>query len=576
MKILLRFLTLFITLTLAPALAAQEAERILDYDVIIEVQKDADFIITEKISVHSEGRQIRRGIFRDLPRYKLDDGTPVPYRYEIFSVTRNGLPEPFKESSDENAERIRIGRASRFLPKGRHDYVIRYGAKNEVRYQDGFDEVYWNITGNYWAFPIEKARAEVIFPDDAKILEINAYTGRSGSKAQNASVRRLDHRAIIETSEGLGRREGLTVSVTIPKGIIDPPSSADKLWLWRAKNGAFALLTISLIGLFGFYFLNWLKVGKDPAKGPIFPRYAPPEGYSVGALHHIYNRGIKGHGALMATLMNLAVSGWLRIDKPSKRETIIVQTVQQNPAEVHEDDRMIFNDLFANGSRIGLDGKYNPFFARIALKARALFHKKYGTGYHQWNLKYVFLGIFLSVLAVMISFSFVHKQPSIWMFAGLAALIALNLIFIFIMPAPTKKGQAIRSEIEGFKLYLGKAESLQMNAIDIHSDAPPPLTKERYERFLPFAIALGEEKPWTKYFETVLPDVAQNYNPRWTSVNRSDFRSFSSMTNNISKGLSSGVSSAALRPSSSSGSSRGGGGGGFSGGGGGGGGGGGW
>ena len=39
------------------------------------------------------------------------------------------------------------------------------------------------------------------------------------------------------------------------------------------------------------------------------------------------------------------------------------------------------------------------------------------------------------------------------------------------------------------------------------------MTKERYERFLPYAIALDVEKPWTKYFENVLPVIAQNYNP---------------------------------------------------------------
>ena len=32
------------------------------------------------------------------------------------------------------------------------------------------------------------------------------------------------------------------------------------------------------------------------------------------------------------------------------------------------------------------------------------------------------------------------------------------------------------------------------------------MTKERYEAFLPYAIALNVEKPWSKYFEKVLPE----------------------------------------------------------------------
>lgn len=567
------FILIALAFSLAPALTAQTSgERILSYDVTVDVQKDADFIITEKISVNSEGRKIRRGIFRDLPRYKLDDGATIPYRYTLLSVTRNGEREPFDESKDGNAERIRIGDANYFLPKGRHDYEIKYEVKNEVRYFDNFDEVYWNITGSYWNFPIDIARAEIIFPDGTEISEINGYTGRLGSTTQNITAQRLGNKAIIETRSALKRREGLTVSVIIPKGFIDPPSAADKRWLWWAKNGAFAFLTLSLLGIFGYYYLTWSRIGRDPAKQPVFPRYAPPEGYSAAAIHYIYNRGLKGNSALVATLITLGAAGWLRIDKPSKRKTRLVRLNGQKKSNIHPEDAAVFNHLLRRQDVVKLDGKYNAGFAADYRKARKLWTQKYGKAYHNWNIGHSIFGIMISGLAILISFAFIHQKPSLWVVGGLAAMIALNILFMFLMPAPTKKGQAIRTEIQGFKLYLEKAEKYQMNAVDIHSGHPLPMTKERYEKFLPYAIALGEEKPWTKYFEKTLPDIAKNYNPHWTSLNSTDFRSLSSMTNDISKSLSSGVSTAATQPSSSSGS----GGGGFSGGGGGGGGGGGW
>lgn len=566
---------LILTAAFFAALASAQAsdERILSYDVTIEVQKDADFIITERISVNSEGRQIRRGIFKDLPRYKLDEGTPIPYRYDVLSVTRNGEREPFDESKDGNAERIRVGDANYYLPKGRHDYEITYDVKNEVRYQEAFDEVYWNVTGTYWSFPIDKARAEIILPDGAFLEDLNGYTGPRDSTAQNVTVSRLGNRAIFETTQGLKRREGLTVSVTFPKGIIDPPSAADKSWLWWAKNGALAFLTLSILGIFGYYYLTWSRIGRDPAKQPVFPRYAPPDGYSAAAMHHIYHRGLRGNNALIATFINLSIAGWMRIDKPSKKKTHLIRLDGgSNETNIHPDDAAVFNHLFLKQSKVKLDGKYNSRFASTYRKAKMLWGKKYSKAYHQWNFGHTLLGILISIVAVILTFANVHKAPSHWVLLGIAALIGMNLLFVFLMPAPTKKGQAIRAEIEGFKLYLEKAESLQMNAVDIHSEVPPPLTKERYERFLPYAIALGEEKPWTKYFERILPEIAENYDPSWTSLSRSDFRSFSSMTNDVSKGLSSGVSSASISPSSSSG----GGGGGSSGGGGGGGGGGGW
>ena len=140
------------------------------------------------------------------------------------------------------------------------------------------------------------------------------------------------------------------------------------------------------------------------------------------------------------------------------------------------------------------------------------------------------------------------------------------------MPAPTRKGQDVHTHLAGFRLYMEKAEKLQLNSVEVGSDAPPPMTVERYEKFLPFAVALGVEKPWSDHFERLIPEAAQDYNPSWTNMNARTFGSTGGMTRTMVSGMSSGVASAMPQSSSSSGS----GGGGFSGGGGGGGGGGGW
>jgi uncharacterized membrane protein len=149
-------------------------------------------------------------------------------------------------------------------------------------------------------------------------------------------------------------------------------------------------------------------------------------------------------------------------------------------------------------------------------------------------------------------------------------LILMNGVFLYLMPAPTQKGQAIRTEIEGFKLYMEKAEKLQLNAVEVGLEQPPPMTIQRYERFLPYAVALGVEKPWTEHFERLIPEEAARYRPSWTTM--SNANSISALTGGLVSTMSSGVSSALPQSSSSSGS----GGGGSSGGGGGGGGGGGW
>jgi uncharacterized membrane protein len=147
------------------------------------------------------------------------------------------------------------------------------------------------------------------------------------------------------------------------------------------------------------------------------------------------------------------------------------------------------------------------------------------------------------------------------------------------MPAPTNEGRKLMDQIDGFKMYVETAEKDRLNLID-----EPPMTVTRFESVLPFAIALGIEKPWSHYFESELARNAvsgvsgsHGYSPAWYSGSDFSSRSFSSGLSAMAAGMSAAMIAAQPASSSSSGfSSGGGGGGGGSGGGGGGGGGGGW
>ena len=547
-------------------------EKITSYDVIIDVQQDADFIVTEKINVISEGRQIRRGIFRDLPRFKLDEGAKIPYRYKILSVTRNDRQEPFVKNDNNNAKQIRIGDPDYYLPRGQHNYVITYEVKNEVRYFEDFDEVYWNAIGTYWRFPIDKANATIRFPQSIAPLELNCFTGRHGSTESKCSMSRDGQSFHITSLNPLASREGLSVSIKFNKGIIDPPSQEDKTMLWWFKNGAIALLGLSLIGLLGYYYRAWNKVGRDPQKEPVFARYGPPEGYSPAAVHQIYHRGLRGNKALISTLIHMSINQHLEMDS-SKSETDIHFLGKGDMKDLPAEQDSLLRNLFTTKKSIHLGKSPNAFFTAAYSSFKRTLSKKYGRDYFRWNAGSTMIGIILSVVSVIAAFTQFYGNNSEYFFITLAALAALNLLFIFLMPAPTEKGQKTRTEIEGFKLYLETAEKERLNAQkDVLTGREPPMTKERYEAFLPYAIALDVEKPWTKYFERILPEVAKNYNPSWGHVRGGNFGSIGGINRAIESNLNSGVSRAIPQSSGSSG----GGGGGFSGGGGGGGGGGGW
>lgn len=565
----IRLLVVWLVFLVAPPVMAQEAERITRFDVAIDVERDGDIVVTETIGVVSQGYEIRRGIYRDLPRFYLKDATKYPYAYDVVRVERDGRREPYAVEKEGNAFRIRIGDEDKFLDAGQHAYVIAYAVKNQVRYFDGHDEVYWNATGNFWAFPIEHAEARIRLPGGASATKVAGYTGGEGETGKDYRYAFIDGAHDFVATRPLGAREGMTVAVAFSKGVVDPPSPADARGEWWVRNLSLLLLggAAGLISL--FYGLIWTRFGRDPAKGPVFPRYAAPDGYSPAAVHHVYNRGVAGNDAFIASIFNLAVHKRLKIDADKERKTTLTRLAEGSVPG--PEDRALETDLFASGDTLTFGGDYNATVTKAHQNFQRRIGAAYGAPYFKWNTGFLLFAVILTVGAVIAAANLVVEWTTLHT-AGVAILGAMAIAASYFLPAATEKGQAIRTEIEGFKLYLKTAEQLQLNAAQVGSDAPPPMTVERYERFLPYAVALGVEKPWTEHFERLMPREAAEYRPAWSSGRYGGGRSLSGVNSALVSSLASGVSASLPKSASSSGS----GGGGSSGGGGGGGGGGGW
>ena len=160
-------------------------------------------------------------------------------------------------------------------------------------------------------------------------------------------------------------------------------------------------------------------------------------------------------------------------------------------------------------------------------------------------------------------------------FGIIVAAISINVIFHHLLKAPTLAGRALMDRVDGFKAFLTAVDADRLQTM-----IPPDKTPQLFERFLPFALALGVEHAWSEQFAQILARAATvdssgrgtGYSPSWYSGGGFTSFSASEFTSGFSSSFSSAISSSSTAPGSSSGS----GGGGSSGGGGGGGGGGGW
>jgi hypothetical protein len=72
-----------------------------------------------------------------------------------------------------------------------------------------------------------------------------------------------------------------------------------------------------------------------------------------------------------------------------------------------------------------------------------------------------------------------------------ALMVASNLVFLYLIKAPTRRGRVLMDEIEGFRIFLESVERFPMD----HAEAPEQ-GENLYKRYLPYAIALEVEQAW--------------------------------------------------------------------------------
>ena len=641
MRTLRKALFLVLTLVLT-AFQAQASEVITDYHSDVKIGQDGVLHVVETISVNVEGNRIKRGIFRDFPTiYTNRSGRSVTVPFKVSSVTRDGKDEPWSTQGLSNGVRVRIGSPEVELSRGEHRYTISYTTSRQIGFFEKYDELYWNVTGNGWEFPILKASCSVKLPPGAEALQLGAWTGPQGSKDRNATMSSEGLSiASFQTTRALNPNEGLTIAVSWPKGLVSPPQESDYFMTDHGIDMIFGVTAI--LGL--IYFLwAWFKVGRDPRKGTIIPRFLPPDDISPAGVRQISIMGFDDR-SFSAAIISLAVKGYILISEEEglfKKYRVTKTPSERRKGTPSEEEKRLFSVLLGSRNSVLLKQESHEIIGAARDAARDTLESSYGHLYSR-NIMYIIVGILLLVLIFVpgvfllgnneedIAFalgSTVAATVAATVFSGLirtmrrrwresrgiraffsattmvialavvALVFGLSLlaasfvvspmsilsmtviaivpaIFLPIMGAPTPEGRALVDQIEGFAMYLKVAEEDRLNVLN-----PPEKTPELFERYLPYALALGLEQAWGEKFAKVLAAIQGpdgTYSPAWYAGTAPlHVGSMGAFASDLGSSFSSAVASSATAPGSDSAFS-GSGGGGSSGGGGGGGGGGGW
>ena len=139
--------------------AAQRSLTIEDFDVTVRVEESGWVDVREEIDVRFQGSW--NGIFRLIP---VEYRTPQGFSYRLIlddvRVTGpDGQPYEFWNTRERHYReiKIRVPGASDAV----RTVVLHYRVPNALRFWDEYDELYWNVTGNGWTFPIDRAEAVI-------------------------------------------------------------------------------------------------------------------------------------------------------------------------------------------------------------------------------------------------------------------------------------------------------------------------------------------------------------------------------------------------------------------------------
>ena len=592
------------------------SDRITSFNSTVRVKADGKLLVQEEISIHngngetnsvytndgsSEGtsvnNEIKRGIVRAFPlyyinRYKLFQNTT----FKLLEVLKDGKKENYHTENHENGILVYTGSSDVFLEKGEYTYSITYETDCQLKLLKDFDELYWNVTGNGWSFKIDSASCTVILPKSATTLSSRCYTGSQGDSAADCNINQTtigDSIAIVfKTTKSLKPYQGLTIATSWPKGFIqNQPSLSQTIKYYVWNNKAVFFLPIAAVFAAIFCFIFWFQYGRDPKKGTSYPLFEPPSGYSPAALGYIYRQKFTQQ-LTAAILVDAAVRHKIKIDVERdglifKHNEYIIsksQLPEKKQTSDYEDFWSDVEDLI--GSRIE-KGKYNSNLGDLnkAVKDYCEEHyknkdgrvKKGYKGFFALNGKYTLFPGLVCVAAAIWGFVELMRALALsnfWQIAyyvgGIILCVQVFSIFRKLLSAYNPQGRQLMDMIEGFRMFLATADEKRFDMM-----SPPKKSLELYEKYLPFAIALGCENEWGQKFEDIINTAVIGGAVASSSFAHSMSRDSDNFGSSFASSFSGAISSASSPPSSSSGggSSFGGG---SSGGGGGGGGGGGW
>jgi uncharacterized membrane protein len=554
---------LFALLFLASIPASARSYRISKFVSNVHIEDDGSALISEQITFVFVGSF--QGIHRYIPvDYPGPNGTNYSLFMKVISVTGDdGAALKFKKETSGHNLKLTI-----YVPEAvdtTRTVNIEYSTPNATKFFDTYDEFYWNVSGNDWLVPIDYAATTVYLPANAASgLKAQAFSGVYGSN--NREKTEVEGSVVsTETANPLPMRGGLTVDVYIPQGVLHKPGAFTQAGWFLRSNPIVTLPLFAFAVMFGL----WYWKGRDPNPGmSVAPMYAPPEKITPAEAGTLVDDSIDPRD-ITSILVDLAVRGYIKIVETAHKVLLfsskdyelhlVKDRTQWN--DLSDFERTMLEQIFLRGDVTNISDLKNRFYVTIPILKKQILSGLKQKGMYSVDPDsahgYAVGGAILiaSPYALLqwlqITDFFAGKVPA---FASVAVALLIVVLFGRQLTAKTLLGARTKIQVLGFEEFMNRVDGDRLKRM-------PPDT---FEKYLPYAMALGVEHHWAKAFE----GIVQNQPSWYQSAGGYPFSPplFVNNVNYMTQQASTAFTAAPRSNSSSSGWS-GGGGGGFSGGG---------
>jgi hypothetical protein len=514
-------------LTLLPAVAwlgfptpagAQTQQFHIDrYDSEITVNRDGSLDIVETLTYVFTSGTFRRGIrewdlerldsITDVQVAEVRQGETVPYTFGSFDPddSRTGVAGTYGLETTGGNLRLRwiYGQTSNTS----RTFLITYRVNGGVKVYDDRDEFDWYAVPPDSAAPIQSSTVRVTFPAGS---ETGTWT--AAAVPSQANIARQGNTITYSTVSGLGG--GFEVGAQIPKGVL---SAAKPSWQEDVDNrerlrplidvGLLLLSALVLVGGVLWGVTRWYRRGRDlPVKLPIDYMAEPPSDLPPGLVGALLDESADVRDVI-ATVVDQGRKGNLTIAETQRGGLLSSPDFEYTLTGGGVDyryEQMVLNALFRGGQQsVSLSDLKNSFYTSLPAIYSEMYNTLVALKYFPENpqavrARNIGLGVSVITLGALVFFGgFMFGEAFSWMLLALGGALAIvGIVWAVLggaMPRKTDFGAEETAKWRAFQRYLEQIQSYT----NVKEAA------DRFQQYLPYAVALGVDQQFIRQFNSV-------------------------------------------------------------------------